>query len=81
MESREGLLVSIQDITQLTSSGCDRITRLVADLLSGADVRMISSQILLTTCDMREAADYERVQAESQLDKKSSGSITADSHH
>lgn len=81
MESREGLLISVQDISQLTSSGCDRITRLVADLLSGADVRMISSQILLTTCDMRDAANYERINAESQLDKQRSNSVSADNHH
>ncbi|WP_312903567.1 hypothetical protein [Stutzerimonas nitrititolerans] len=80
MESRRGLLISIQDMSHLTNTGCDKITRLVADLLSGADMRLISSQILLTTCDMREAANHERIHAELQLDKEQGTNMSDSSH-
>lgn len=66
MEQRD-LLISIIDTAILATNGLNKVDLLIADLLAGADVKLICSQILRTTNETREDVQYERSLMEHQL--------------
>lgn len=69
MESRTGLLISIIDTAGLAITGLDHIDRIADQLVAGADVSLIRSQIRNISNEAREAIEYELDLAKSQLSK------------
>ncbi|WP_167141389.1 hypothetical protein [Pseudomonas sp. OTU750018] len=67
MESREGLLISIIDTASHATTGMAQIDLLIADLLAGADLNLVCSQILRITNETRAAVQFERSLAERQM--------------